>query len=502
MNTQCSINVSDIALCQRCPMLLAYKVHMGKKSAWSVGIKGSGYAYGSKFHNRIANKFFEAASKNNHPMHRDIIRAVSGSESDLEDVIRENIFIPFLEDSSEKLAPEQIISMAKGVSVWVKAMSEFFRCIPSLRKYPYADTSSIFIEPEQTLQSRFDFYEGSLSITGRYDALLFNPDETEARLFEFKGYRKSDITVPLSQSLIYSWLIWRKTGIVPSIEIIYLDEEDKQPDIFDSNSVCNMMSPALPELFYSAFNILTLRRKPEILHDKDLCLECKYRNTCRRDMTNLFAKSKRMGASLVNVLVFFLIALTITAQAFFFLENSAESLSEEREMMQVQLKLDSLINEAKEALVDEIVFNKTLPCIGLIDKDKNKRPYTIYKGKDYEKVYGEDFFVFYDARDDENNEYDSKTKLWERNYTNNSVAVFDLNYYFLFEDNDTQNEKTGLVDMLNKQTAYDKIYPPLGKDYFLIRARVKLSTGNYIMRQVVVKKGSTKEISSEEVFYW
>ena len=519
----CSISVSDLAVCQKCPMLLAYKIHMGEKSAWRVGIQGNGNFYGSAFHRHISRVFFEAAAKPYHPLHDNIRHAVSGGEYELENLIREHIFFPFVERNSDRFSSGQIISMAKGVTVWVKAMSEFFSCIPSLTRYYDSESNMqlIFAKPEYKLSSEYRFDNaGTMYITGRYDALMFNPDRREMRLFEFKGYMKSDITIPLSQSLIYSWLIWKNTGMIPSIEIIYLDEEDKQPDIFDSKSVCNMMSPTLPELFYTAFSILTLRRKPEILRDKDLCTSCRYKDTCRRDMTKLFAKT-RTGASLLNVLIFFLIALMITAQAFFFLENSAESISEEREMMQVRLKLDSSINEAKETLLDsfiknakgerpiEIVFNKTLPYIGLIDKDKHKSSYTIYKGTVNQKEYGKNFFVFYDARGNEKDENDSKTKLWERNYTDNSVAVFDLNYHFLFEDNDRQIELTGLVDVLNKQTAYDKIYPPLGKNYFLIRARQKLPTGNYIMRQAVVKveekENNTYEISetsSEEVFYW
>lgn len=471
-------------------MLLAYKHHMGEHSVWKIGIHGNGNSYGSVFHKHISRVFFDAASKSYHPLHANIRYAVSGGAYELERVIREYIFFPFVEKNSTQYSSGQIISMAKGVSVWVKAMSEFFRCIPSLKRHPDSESNMqlIFAEPEYKLRSTFDFNDGRIHITGRYDALMFNPDKREMRLFEFKGYRKSDITVPLSQSLIYSWLIWRKTGIVPSIEIIYLDEEDKQPDIFDSNSVCNMMSPALPELFYSAFNILTLRRKPEILHDKDLCLECKYRNTCRRDMTNLFAKSKRMGASLVNVLVFFLIALTITAQAFFFLENSAESLSEEREMMQVQLKLDKLVDQAKEAIQNGEVEAKTQPVyVSILKKGRDgyKEEFEVYSFPE------SDFDVFYEA-----------TRVWPEIESDN-VNVFDLNYTFIHGRNNGSDPMTdNAVEKLNNVSSYRKIFPSLGENHFLIRARVKLSTGNYIMRQVVVKKGSTKEISSEEVFYW
>ena len=443
----CSISVSDLAVCQKCPMLLAYKIHMGEKSAWRVGIQGNGNSYGSAFHRHISRVFFEAAAKPYHPLHDNIRHAVSCGESELENVIREHIFFPFVERNSDRFSSGQIISMAKGVTVWVKAMSEFFSCIPSLTRYYDSESNMqlIFAKPEYKLSSEYRFDNaGTMYITGRYDALMFNPDRREMRLFEFKGYMKSDITIPLSQSLIYSWLIWKNTGMIPSIEIIYLDEEDKQPDIFDSKSVRNMMSPTLPELFYTAFSILTLRRKPEILQDKDLCTSCRYKDTCRRDMTKLFAKT-RTGASLVNVLVFFLIALMTTAQAFFFLENSAESISEEREMMQVRLKLDSSINEAKKAIQNGDVTAKTQPVYVSILKKGRDGYNTDFKVYSFDS---NDFDVFYEA-----------TRVWPERESDD-VNVFDLNYTFIHgKTNGSEPMDKYAAGKLNDVSLYRKIYP-------------------------------------------
>ena len=50
MLKECYINVSDAALCQRCPALLAYKIYRGFKDAWKVGINGNGHYYGTLFH--------------------------------------------------------------------------------------------------------------------------------------------------------------------------------------------------------------------------------------------------------------------------------------------------------------------------------------------------------------------------------------------------------------------------------------------------------------------
>ncbi|MBR0249300.1 MAG: hypothetical protein IJQ70_10030, partial [Synergistaceae bacterium] len=90
------ITVSNAALCQRCPALLAYRIHRGEKDAWKVGINGNGYYYGTLFHKNIAQVFFEAASDPSKRLHKKIARSLSGGAPAIEAMIREKIFIPFL----------------------------------------------------------------------------------------------------------------------------------------------------------------------------------------------------------------------------------------------------------------------------------------------------------------------------------------------------------------------------------------------------------------------
>ena len=59
---------------------------------------------------------------------------------------------------------------------------------------------------------------------------------------------------------------------------------------------------------------------------------------------------KRRGASLLNVMVFLMFAVMVTAQVFFFSKSSSDSLAEEREIMVYRLNLNSLVEEAKDAL--------------------------------------------------------------------------------------------------------------------------------------------------------
>ena len=172
--------------------------------------------------------------------------------------------------------------MARAVKFWAENMTEFFSGIPSLMKNPREIMRTVFIPPEQKLKSHYDFSCGRLFITGCYDALLFNPDKAEARLFEFKGYRKSDIVVPLSQSVIYAWLIYKHTGIFPAIEIIYLDDSEKTPDIFSSQVTADL-ARKIPGLLRAVFYAFVSRRLPNFSRDKNLCAKCKFNQSCAEE---------------------------------------------------------------------------------------------------------------------------------------------------------------------------------------------------------------------------
>ncbi|MBQ3763674.1 MAG: hypothetical protein II869_01750, partial [Synergistaceae bacterium] len=60
--------------------------------------------------------------------------------------------------------------------------------------------------------------------------------------------------------------------------------------------------------------------------------------------------SKRRGVSLLNVMVFMVFAVMLTAQVFFFAKNAADDVADEREMMMYRMNLDSLVDEAKKKL--------------------------------------------------------------------------------------------------------------------------------------------------------
>ena len=497
----CFLTVSDAALCQRCPMLLAYKIHMGINDTWKIGINGNGYAYGSIFHKNIARVFFEAASNPSILLHRRISASIPKGRDSLESVIRENIFMPFLAGESQNYTSEQILSMAKGITVWTRAMSEFFALIPSLMRDPDANMTTVFIPPEQKLQAVYKADGVRLNVIGCYDALLFNPDRCEARLFEFKGHMKSDIAVPLSQSLIYSWLIWKHTGIIPSVEIIYLDEYGKEPEIFSPSSVREMIIAGLPGLFESAFGVISLRGTPEISRDEKLCRKCPFEGRCANDWRNLKVR-KRRGASLLNVMVFMMFAVMITAQVFFFAKSSSDSLAEGREIMLYRLQLNSLVEEAKDALrVKE--GDKVIGHLATLET----KPLKYSDFSDDAKIFDDS-----DVGDE-----------WRNNGYH--VRIYDLDYSFDASSFETA-DRTNWTEKYSGSYKHRKLFaamPPIGEEqkdddnniqrndigkpiydtvdsrYYLIRAWTQLPENYYgtkLMYQVLVKRDEKDQTSS------
>lgn len=462
---ECYVSVSDLAICQRCPALFAYKIHMHEKSVWNVGIKSNGEIYGSAFHKEISEKFFNAASDPEDPLYDEIKFAASEGADSLERLVSEKFFLPFIENRSvadcqgKSFTTGQVLAMARAVRVWVRGMLIFFE-----------GSRPVFLKPEGKLQGSFNANDAELIINGRYDAVIFNPDRGEVRLFEFKGFLKSDITVTLSQSLIYAWLIKKSSGIIPSVEIIYLDEN--RPEIFDSYTVRDMIISGLPGLFRSALDIILLRRMPEIMQDKNLCASCKFNSTCREDMEKIFVsklKRRRNGASLLSLMVFFFAALVITAQVFFFSNNSAESVREDRDIQSIRMQMASLVEDTKKQL-----------AAGKIT------PPDLSTSISYKNFYG-------DTKQKEFTDSDFKKRL-EATSADTSVNIHKLDYTYddtVDFDISEWNKKARSMDI--------RIFPPM-KDHYLIRVNRKMPAENNFMLQVLVDKDGI--VKTYEEIWW
>ncbi|NLL36998.1 MAG: DNA translocase FtsK, partial [Fretibacterium sp.] len=278
--------VSNMALCGRCPRLFAY-ADSGRNNAWRVGIDGGGNYYGSDFHNRIAAPFFKGARKKNTTIYRELIEAFregsDGFEARLARLVERRCFNPFLENKNAAggLSPEPALAAARAADRWARCMARFLLRVPSLFKEPESLLPQVFAASAR-LKGEHIFEDGQpLRMTGDYDALLFNPDEGGAMLFEFKGYKGSDPLSGLAQALLYCYLVERTTGLLPGLCLIFL--EDENPLELPSEKVSEMMASALPPLFDSVRAALNRQKPLPMTLDPFLCARCPFDSFCDSD---------------------------------------------------------------------------------------------------------------------------------------------------------------------------------------------------------------------------
>ena len=118
--------------------------------------------------------------------------------------------------------------------------------------------------------------------------------------------------------------------------------------------------------------------------------------------------TKRRGASLINVMVFMMFAVMVTAQVFFFTKSSSDSLAEGREIMRYRLHLQSLVEEAKDRLkiksgTDTISHDNSLHSVSGTT--------STYSALTYDKFF-------------------TDTKLLSQDLSGYHVSIHDLDYSF------------------------------------------------------------------------
>ncbi len=286
-DTRYYANVTNLALCQKCPRLAFYAIFMKRKTNF-VGIQGTGF-YGSVFHSKIAARFFDAASDFHSKLNDKIANSLKHGYESFHELIRKDFFFEFVKSEGKNYPSSQIYALAAATETWLKVLWEALSEMPSLMRFPREIMPIVFQKQNSgNMQSSYDLeidgVQTELTVVGKYDALIFNPDEKQARIFEFKGYKKSDVTVPLTQSVIYAWLVHEKTGIYPEIEIVHLSESENPANIFSSGEVHEMIKSALPNLFETICRMYTLKEIPPKAYDSRLCEQCKYRNFCEAEI--------------------------------------------------------------------------------------------------------------------------------------------------------------------------------------------------------------------------
>ena len=209
---------------------------------------------------------------------------------------------------------------------------------------------------------------------------------------------------------------------------------------------------------------------------------------------------KRRGASLLNVMVFLMFAVMVTAQVFFFSKSSSDSLAEEREIMVYRLNLNSLVEEAKDAL-KETDEEKQILHDRLLSNGSTKLTYSqFYEQTKVKNPNGLTWIIERDITDD-------------RKYT---VTIHDL--YYIFDGSSfSTTERSDWTNNYSGSNKHKKLFAamtPLSRDegtervnedgttthipdykitnsFYLIRAYTQLPENFFnakLMYQVLVKR--------------
>lgn len=277
------LSVSELHLCQHCPRLFGHACK-GNKDAWKVGHKGSGSLPGKRFHT-FAHHIFRHIT-NDDTSQRAFLNALTSPEPDITGSIRECIknefFIPYLAKHAPRLSFEQIEAFSMACERWITYLSVFISPEGTVISDPKELISTIFHSSEYTMSSDFICDDGVVvRISGRPDALLFDPGSKEPVVVEYKGRKESDPTQDLAQTSLYAWLVAQSVGITPRVDMLYLEE---------SSPLVRYDSSGIKALIDNHSSLIALARRIKEGHlpvprcnDLDLCSICPFSSTCDTD---------------------------------------------------------------------------------------------------------------------------------------------------------------------------------------------------------------------------
>jgi CRISPR/Cas system-associated exonuclease Cas4 (RecB family) len=181
------------------------------------------------------------------------------------------------------LSGDQIITLANGVGLLAKMLSEF---IQSQRK-EYSGTDDLikgaFLPSEQKISATLTTnYGHSVTVTGKYDALLFDRNSNEFVVIEFKCKGDEEVIGDSEQLAAYSWLIRSTSGIPARGAILY---------ICDEGEIKNYSASELEQSFETSKNLigeianwltyedlLTAHVPPTM--NENICIECPLNESC------------------------------------------------------------------------------------------------------------------------------------------------------------------------------------------------------------------------------
>ncbi|HOL42149.1 MAG TPA: PD-(D/E)XK nuclease family protein, partial [Methanospirillum sp.] len=279
-----TVTVSDLHLCQHCPRLFAYAKLKRRKIPPFIGHLGTGKLPGRLFHTF-------AHTVQNDICARGIIQAdiflkfnqeKEAFSSVFHRFVKEQYLIPFLEEYANTLPYERIEAFASACEQWIGYLNDFIT--PNLSEIPDWLTllQKIVHSSEYLMKSPYSFPDAEMmQISGRPDAILFDPKTKEAVVVEYKARKESDPLQDLAQTSLYSWLVHTSIGILPRVDILYLEE--KQPLVRYFVPAIQDIIENHPSLFQLARDILHGKRPVPQCTSPALCQICPYAHTCDGD---------------------------------------------------------------------------------------------------------------------------------------------------------------------------------------------------------------------------
>lgn len=305
-------SVTDLHLCQHCQRLMAYN-RSGKTLAYMVGIEGNGVFPGKKFH-EFSSRFIKDAAgygdKNNYNSLLQILtNEQSGNTHSFFDFITSTYYYPYIIEHAQKITPDQLNSLTKGVEKWINYLLGFINPILLHIEERENILALVFHNAETIIKSQYVYDdEEIITVAGKPDALLFDPISNEAVILEFKGHLASDKAQEITQTALYAWLVNMHTGLIPRVDILYLEED--QPLAQYSWDYIKQFIDQLPHLFEAARDVIKNKKPLHHTLNKELCHKCPFNNSCDEDWGERFISSledsntevKQLAQELINVL--------------------------------------------------------------------------------------------------------------------------------------------------------------------------------------------------------
>lgn len=285
------INVSELHLCQHCPRLFAYSRIKKKKTAF-IGHKGTGNLPGTLFHSftHIIQNDFSLNGPGKERMIALMKKDPVRFSTYFHELIKEEYLIPFLSEHGMNLNFDKIEAFSSACERWIKYLSDFISPHISRNDEPGLLLDKIFHSSEYIMISKHSLLDGEvIQVSGKPDALLFDPKTNEPVVLEYKGRKESDPMQDLAQTSLYAWLVSKSIGLTPRVDILYLEEEE--PLVRYSLTEIQDIIKNHPSLFKIARDVTKEIKPIPRCTNHMLCQICPFFESCEQDFGENIPKS-------------------------------------------------------------------------------------------------------------------------------------------------------------------------------------------------------------------